>query len=346
MQQPEQPLATDPRIAQNQRMMGQARAAGRDVTDLSTSLMFTSPTMHMGRIAALTAAQSPSSVLDAIANFVRLRGGFASPEERFNVLGDAIRSGASGQPNTERRQVSKLFTNASDFLRSHGGRAGQAAAVAPELLNRYYGAVGKTLWGFDDAAKAALYHRNLERYHDPLIAAYHTQLSLVNYDTPSDFARFLRSSGVANFTTWRTKLPAAVIKAAIERPDVATGMAHASGVLTGEPGAYLGDPVDDGSNERVGRTSLMEGAEPFYDPKGYARGSLTMAGHLGGLALASILGARYPEYWTYGKNPLAYAFYSLPGVAEIAPFSGHGLFATDPLDQLLYTTTGIETRPK
>ncbi len=296
----------------------------KGASDLSRSTMFYNPLPHAMRIGSLLALHAPEAIPSALGKFLRAGVGFASPERQAEIYGAARHAGATGLPNVEQSRLVDLLNK--------GGPIGKTAGLV-------YNTSGKMLWGWDNAAKAALYERNLKQYGDPLLAAYHTQQSLVNYERPSQFIEGARM--LSSFPTWRVRMPMAVLKGIAEHPRNAAMLARLNG------GALFGAPFSmDGEQRKMSSSALGEAAELVDDPRAYVRGSLSPTGKLAASALTALLAhgkGADPQYWTYNKPAGQYILNELPVLNQILPYTGYGMFSGTPQDQALMQLLGIQT---
>lgn len=285
----------------------------RYVSDLSRSLMFTTPFQHPMRIASLLLGHAPEQIPKAIEKYIRTGAGFAGPETRDKVLGDAARAGAAGAGNVEQSKLQEALLK---------------IPLAGKPLSSWFGAVQKMVWGFDDAAKSALFEKYVKRYGDPYRAAYHVQHDMVDYGASSPMTEFGRS--FSSFPTWRTRMPVAVARALAKNPHLFAMMARSAPALLG---AQFGD------NKKLSSTALGEGIGAFNEPDKYVRGSMSPSTRIG----ADLLGIHPPWYkgqnWaSYGIDPITYGAKSLPGGSLVSP-----LFPSTPEEELLFQLFGIES---
>lgn len=306
----------------------------RGVSDVSRSALFTTPFQHSTRIASLLALQAPEAFPEALAKFARTKGGLAGSEAQARVLGRGQAAGAVGAKNIEQGKLEEVLNK--------GGAPGRLAA-------KYFAAVGKMLWGWDAAAKDALFTVYLKRYKDPLQAAYHVQKDLVNYGHSSPFIEGART--ISSFPTWRTRMPIAVGRAMVREPQNAAALAKTPlgqflmGKETGEPG--------DTTRKRLGASAPAEltgTSKNIGDAaRKYLIGSLNPSTRLAGYAamraaLRSKGGDKQARSaFLYGKSPAEYTKATLPFVGQASELSGHGLFPSTPKEGMMESTFGIES---
>lgn len=254
--------------------------------DVSKATMFWSPFGHMMRISSLLAAHSPVALGKAVGKFAKMGFGFANEQAISNALGDAVKRGATGSNNIEQGALEDMFSKWG------GGKLaktplGKPLQKAGELGKAWYGGVGKMLWGWDEASKAALFDEYEKMYTrwdptlkksvpDPLRAAYHVQQDLVNYGAPSPFIRGAGRTASA-FPTWRTRMPVAVARAIAKHPHVATNLARTAPWLFGQPFNIPGDEKPKrfyGSALAEGAGAMGMGPEGGYDVLKYLLASL------------------------------------------------------------------------
>lgn len=308
--------------------VGQVIDSLQNAANIGKATLFTSPTPHMKNIATLLGIANPAAFFDAMRTYGKMRAGFTSPAKQFEAVQDAARAGASGVPNVEQSSLVKLLNK--------GGKAGKAAG-------KYYNATGKMLWGFDDAAKAALYRQNLATYKDPLIAAYHTQKQMVDYHNVSPMTEKLRL--LFPFATWRTTMPAAVAKSVAEHPERVLALDRATG------GKFGGAEFTSKDGKKHKFTSPLSETNDLSDfPYGtakYGRGALSLtAKEALDALLHGIPGVpKKAQNWaTYGISPGKYAVKSAPVIGQGLSLGGHGLFNLSPRDELLYLLTGVTSQ--
>lgn len=252
--------------------------------DISKATMFWSPLGHMMRISSLLAAHSPFALGKAVGKFAKMRAGFANEHAIASALGDAVAKGATGSNNIEQGALEDMFAKwgAGKLAKTPLGKPLQFAGKA---AGKWYGGVGKMLWGWDEASKAALFDEYAKMYKrwdpekkmsvpDPLRAAYHVQQDLVNYGAPSPFIRGAGRTASA-FPTWRTRMPVAVARAIAKHPQVAANLARTAPWLFGQP-FQMGDEQKEfyGSALSEGAGALGLGPEGGYGPLKYLRSSL------------------------------------------------------------------------
>lgn len=310
--------------------VGELFDQAQNLGDLGKATLFTTPFAHMRNIGTLLAVADPLAVPDALRTYGKMGAGLfgrsAAPEAQFRAIADAARAGASGSRNVEQSGLVRALAK--------GGKIGKAAS-------RYYAGVGKSLWAFDDAAKAALFRRNLQFFKDPLVAAYHTQKQMVDYGLLSPFQRAARV--VAPFASWRTAMPGALAKSVAEHPERLLALNRATG------GAFGGQPFQAGGSQRQFVSPVSEGSALLDVPKGaakYGRGALSLTAREALDALLHGIGVKGKQanWATYGISPGTYALKNLPFVGQGMSLAGHGLFDTPATDELLYLLTGIETK--
>lgn len=195
--------------------------------NIGKSTLFTTPFPHQRNIATLLALANPTTFPAALANYARMGFGFAKPATKARVLGGAMRAGATGLPNVEQRGLTDLL--------QRFGPLGKAAS-------KWYGGVGEMLWGWDDAVKKALYDKELRHFNgDAGRAAASVRRKLVDYSLTSPFQEMMRL--VAPFATYRTSMPAAVLRSIAEHPEYALGLQRATGgTISGTPFKIDGKP--------------------------------------------------------------------------------------------------------
>lgn len=308
------------------------RGAAR-TADISKAAMFYSPFGHMARIGTLTAAHSPTAFLKAIGKYAKMGAGFG---DVAGVTGEAARYGATGVHNVEQ---SRLEESLSKF-----GPIGNA-------IGKYYKNVGKMLWGWDEASKAALFDEYKKLYKDdPLRAAYHVQQDLVNYGAQSPF---IRGAGrvLSTFPTWRTRMPIAVARAIAKHPHVATNLARTapwmfgqSFNMGGQQEQFRGSALTEGTEAMGGGTDDLRKSAAKYIKGSLRPGARTAA------ALATALFAGRPEEakgWT-GGEPIGSYFLSheLPFAASAMSATGKGPGGEgDPQDEALYSILNLAKVP-
>jgi hypothetical protein len=304
----------------------------RNVSDISRASLFTTPVQHSARIGSLLALHAPEAFPSALGKFARTRLGFADAEAQSKVLGKGMKAGAVGAPNVEQSKLVSLL--------SKGGAPGKLAA-------KYFTGVGKMLWGWDAAAKDALFERYIQRYGDPLQAAYHVQKDLVNYGHSSPFIEGART--ISSFPTWRARMPVAVGRALLREPQNAAGFAKTPlgqfmlGQETGQPG--------DDTRHRFSASAPAELTGTAKDIPSAARkylvGSLSPTTRLGGYAAARALFHSSPgeasSAFLYGQKPAAYVRSSLPFAGQAQEMTGHGMFPSTPNEGALQSIFGIES---
>lgn len=337
------------RAKEGARLKQEIGGQARNLSDLGRSTLFTTPFPHQTRIASLLALHSlsrPDTMVNALKNYARLRAGLplfgATPEREAAVLGMARRAGSTGIPNVEQGKLIRVLQNMhvpAPVLKKFPFLKG--AEIAPRIAAKWYEGVGKSLWSWDDAAKAALFQQNLQHYKDPLLAAYHTQQSLVDYGVSSPLTEGART--VSSFPTWRTRMPVAVVKGLAENPHNAALLARlASALGIGPAAAYGGSFEAFGKQRKETASAPAEGLQAFLDPQAYLRGTLSPTGKLAAYALSNMFGRdAYPDYWTYEQTPASFVAHSLPVVNQLSTFAGKGMFASTPGDEALYNLTGL-----
>lgn len=353
---------TTPAVEPGNAALHQLAQDARSVSNIGRSSIFVGgPLPHMGRIASLGLLHGPEAIPGAIGKFAKMGAGFASPETHAAVLGAARKAGAAGVPSLE---GAGDLNKALDWL---GGRAeagvkrimparmaasakyskfAKLASIPTTVAKHWFGGVSKALWTWDDAMKASLFEKNLRTYGDPLRAAFHTQKSLVDYGISSKMTETARF--VSSFPTWRTRMPAAVLKGITENPQNLMMLARLGTLIGIGPAAALGvASFSAGGKERkLSMNAIGEAMQVASDPQGYTRGSLSPSGHIAAWTLSELSGhgkGNYPNYWTYGQNPAMFALKSLPGINQGSQYAGQGMFKSTPGDEALQQLTGVQT---
>lgn len=320
-------------------------------SNLAKATLFYNPLPHSKNIATLTGIASPIALAGAVKRAAQLSAGHVIGTLTHNdalrarvmkdVLGAARSAGASHVRNLEQSQLINALQGIPGI--------GKALAVP-------YKIAGHALWGFDDAAKAALYERNLKIYKDRGVAAYHTLQQLVDYSHQSPMIAGMRQA--VPFATWRARMPKAVFRAMLENPQNVLGLNRVSGGLLGggkipssEPGKVrlLSNPVAEALQLDPGRSVDQIQGHHIPDALKYIRGSLgPSADTLGGMLVNMLSGNRRginaKSFLTDWKKPTDFLKSRLPYIGTGAALSGHGLFGDTPKDELLYQLFGVETQ--
>lgn len=238
--------------------------------NIGKSTLFWTPFPHQRNITTLGLLANPATLPAALGTFVRMGLGFAKSSTKAKVLGEAMRAGATGLPNVEQ-------TGLTDLLKRLGP-LGKASA-------KWYGGVGQTLWGWDDAVKKALFDRELKHFNGgALRAAAAVRRKMVDYSQTSPFQEAIRV--LAPFATWRTSMPAAVLRSVAEHPEYALGLHRATG------GAISGRPFDlDGKQYQLSGP-MAEMTELTSTPSKYVRGSTSLSSKAIADAFALALGQK------------------------------------------------------
>lgn len=318
-------------------------------SNLSKGTLFWNPFQHMKNIGTLTAlAGGP----EALANTLKKAGIMAGADVVGNVAkrmghqawGDALRAKAE----TSQIGLAKLAgaSHVQNLEQQGLIKALQSIPGVGKAVSKPFELSGRMLWGFDDAAKAAVYEKNLRQYKDPGVAAYHTLKQLVDYSHQSQAVRGMRY--VAPFATWRARMPEAVLRSLVENPQNALAMNRLSGGMAS--GGTL--PAGNGK-EYAYSTPLSEALQldPMADKKGplkYLRGSLGPSADYLIQKLANASRGPHPSdrgsFWTDYANPEQFLLSRAPVIGQAEALAGHGIFKESPRDELLYQLFGLQTR--
>ncbi len=321
-----------------------------DLVNAQKSAMFYSPFGHQRNIGTLLALHAPQAIPRAIANYAKMKAGFASPDVIRGVLGDALKHGATGLPNQDATEARKALNDIGSWVGTKAGQIhpalGAFANLAGKAAGSVYDASSKALWGWDNAAKEALNHVYLKRYGDPALAAFHTQRDLINYHERSPFVDMLAHTPLAPFANYRTQMPLSVLRAIAKNPRNAAAISRIEG------GLYAGGSPTIGGKKRKGYSPLSETSLLFDGPDGwrkYARASLGPTGKMSANAISQAfnhdahLGKYNSNWWMYGHNYPSFAAHSVPPFNDLMQYSGQGMFKGTPADEALYQLTGVQT---
>jgi hypothetical protein len=343
--------------------------AMRTGQDIDKTAMFSTPTRHMMNVGNLAAMADPASIPGGLARYAKTA--LMKPEARSDFFKKQIAHGAVqiGQIEGDRgSRFAQLLTDTGQHLQNKAtayGRRGVDAAIgktavglagkAMKLGGSYFKAVGDQLWKFDDALKASQFDRLVKQGMTPDRAGLEVNASMVDYNTASPLADSLRAW--APFITWRSKFPLAVGRSMLRNPGNVNMLARAFPQAAGENVQSNGQdytsnlPLADVMNmlkpADVGKFRALKG------PMDYLRGTMgtpMRAGLNAGLdALMSgplrsdATGRKKLEDWfTYGQPTSKYAQSQIPIYGQtIQPLLGQGLFGGTPMENLIYSQTGV-----
>lgn len=319
------------------RAMQQSEQEVSKLVNVTRGAQFTLPIGHMARIASLGLVHDPVAVAQAVGKFARMGAGFGSPAAIEREIGPAARYGATGVPNVEAATpLQQAFRKAGEYAaQADTGVRGRVGAALGRGAANWYGGVGKMLWHWDDAMKAALWKRYLGRYKDPYVAAYHVQQDMVNYGASSPFLRGA-ARYVSSFPVWRQRLPLAMARAAAKNPHLVTNLARIAPWLFGGAVMVGGQPYN------FYGSAPAEGLQPFEGKSAamkYARSSMRPFVKMAGTAaLGQIPGirpeqARWPTAGLTERQELAQ---SAPILNQILPYLGHGAYHETPGQAALF----------
>lgn len=252
--------------------------------------LFYNPLPHQRNIATLLAAANPLAFPGAIADYVKSGFGLAKPSTEARVFSKAMRAGATTGPHLEETSLGKQLKNLGTTISTKAPLKGAGVGAVLGGLGNIYNTSGRMLWGWDKAAKSALFRRELSYYGgDAQRAAAAVQRKLVNYSMPSDLQRSLRN--VMPFATWATGMPLALAESALTHPENTLALMRAtSGRIGGAPFTEpQRGPLPAGEYQRT--TPISKANQLTIDPMGYLINELGATPRFGlGMAAERLVG--------------------------------------------------------
>lgn len=265
--------------------------------------------MHALNIGSLSLLHNPmgtGKVLSTTAKLIKNRG---NAEKTYELLRPGIERGAIGPAKEHELYFGKV-----------------------PVLGQWSKLMSDITWGVDNAAKTE-YAKSLGKGYG---AGRRASEDLIDYRYPSDFSRN-NLSLLSSFPTYRSQLPAAVLKGVARNP------ARAAALMRGSGGFLTGDEV--GGHKAKSFTSVADVGRGVGDPAGFARSTL---GDIQKAALtkAGLSHGRGDKFFTYGKpvdinyvlNALAGG---LPEGRSILDAAGLGMFPGSNVgSDALFSLTG------
>lgn len=267
---------------------------------------FMLPFRHMANIGALTGLRDPGGLAETLARKIGQNISPSLKAANEKMIEDFQHRGMQGFSD---------YRGMPSGLQGLAGLAGKIKPLAPiargvqGAANKAYDWSQKTLWNWDDLARATLMKRALKHGLSPEDAAHQTNRALVDYGVRPPFTESLYD--VAPFATFRTGIPGAVLRSVAQHPERAQIADRLSGgTFTGGTGS--------GGVERMYLPPADVGRGVLGDPPGYLRGTLSwpvqdMISLGGDIAAATLHGEpktakttqQLAHYFTYGK-PVVY----------------------------------------
>ena len=331
----------------------------REGNSLGNASIFYQPVPHMRNIATLGLLADPAAAPETLGAFAKSGFGLKSSDAKYKQFRDAIKAGSVGVENEEaaatRQGISHIGAAAAKVMSKLPGGPTIARAVdaAGRPIRAVYDASGKILWGFDDAANATLTRRNIRTGQSPERAAYEARRSLVEYNNPSPAVEAGRYG--MSFSTFRQKMPIAVIRSIAKNPQFAETLVRANPMLAGAKSPDANSPTGLSTmTSPLSETNELLGG----DPLAYGRGSLNAVGKLTGnvvqnailehdskkdaLALqpAGQAGSKR-NYFTYGQPDAKFIASQIPYVGTALDQAGLGLFPKKPGEAFMQGITGV-----
>lgn len=321
-----------------------------DLVNAQKAAMFYQPLGHMRNIGTLAAVHDPTLLPEILKNYAKSKFGLAAPEDIQKQFAGSIRAGAASAPNMD-------VTEARKALNDIAGMVGQGATKVNPALGKVVNAVGgaagkvydtssKMLWGFDNAAKDALFKKYQRQMGSTPLAAWQAQRDLIHYGERSPFTNAVSKTPLAPFANYRTQMPLSVLRAIRKNPKYALAISRILG------GLFAGGTTTIGGKKRsgytpLGETNLLTQGGPGIQK--YIRASLGPTGKIAANALMQAFNhspheSNYSKHWwMYGQGYPSFALHSVPPFNDLMQYTGHGMFKSSPSDEALYNLTGIQT---
>lgn len=250
--------------------------AQKAVVNATNIPFFMLPARHMSNITALAAARDPLGALQSMA--LKARGVTKAGREANDAMIQEARDAGITAYAPERDLpgvTGETAANISKRVPLVGKPLAAAIGKAGELLNKEYKWSQKTLWSYDDLMRAVLTKRKTEALvrqglspEDAVASASHeVNRALVDYGARSPAVSEAYNYGIAPFLTFRSGIPGAVARTALQHPErLAIADRLTGGTATGGT-----------SKTGVQRSYLPEAdiGRAISDPDAYLRSTLS-----------------------------------------------------------------------
>lgn len=329
-------------------------------TDFEKAGVFMTPTGHMARIGALAAIDDPvalaqavyamgKSYVQAIPKAMKLKQSILDTEHemRNTRMQNSLDMGAVQAQSVDRHSPfidalknpsGDLKNHQNEIIRKVGQTIDKVGNATTKPASKIFEWSGHVLWHFDDEVKHAAFTRKVKGGMDPAEAALETNANLVDYTNRSGLAKGV--SPIVPFSTWRTKMPLAVMRGMIQRPAlVSAGSRMAPAAFGGDQDGYgSGLPYADVSRMMHDPSKSGEQNPTISGMEKWGRGSLAPWMRF---AAGELDGKGKKDWWTGFSTPGQYLEEQIPVVGNAMQWSGHGPYGDSPYDAILQSLTTV-----